>query len=82
MLRVFVPALQVDPRLTGVGMYTRELLRGMVECDRADLEIVVAGPHLPSLDFLQGVEGFRVLPLSLTREDSWGRMLANHTVVL
>ena len=81
MLRVFIPALQVGPGLTGVGMYTRELLRAMVDQPRDDLDIVVAAPHPAELSFLDDVEGIRLLPLRLTRDDPWGRMLANHTVV-
>lgn len=81
MLRIFLPALQVGPGLTGVGMYTQELVRAMVDQPREDLDIVVGAPHPEFFRFLDEVPGLRVEPLRLTRDDPWGRMLANHTVV-
>ena len=62
-------------------MYTRELIGGMAVQDLAGIELVVGAPHPGFFADLEGIEGLRVLPLPLTRDDPWGRMLANHTVV-
>ncbi|HEX9900970.1 MAG TPA: glycosyltransferase, partial [Candidatus Methylomirabilis sp.] len=81
MLRIFLPALQVGPGLTGVGVYTLELIRGLAHQPLDGEEIVVGAPFPEWFDFLQGIDGFRVEPLPLPRADAWGRMLATHTVV-
>lgn len=80
-MRVLLPALQVEPSLTGVGMYTRELVRGWSRVAPDDLELVVAAPHPECFDFLPEGDGIRVVRLDLWRGDAWGRMLANHTNV-
>ncbi len=78
---MFLPALQVGPGLTGVGTYTRELIRGWSRVAPDDIELVVGAPHPDWLDFLQGHERIELRPLRLRRDDAWGRMLANHTIV-
>ena len=80
-MRIVLPALQVEPKLTGVGMYTRELVRGWSRVAADDLELIVAAPHPASFDFLPEGSGIRVVPVRLWRDDAWGRMLANHTVI-
>lgn len=81
MLRIFLPALQVGPGLTGVGTYTLELIRGLSHQTLHGEEIVVGAPFPEWFDFLREVDGFRVEPLGLPRDDAWGRMLATHTTV-
>ena len=81
MRRFLVPALQVGPGQTGVGVYTLELIRALSQATLDDEEFVVAAPHPREFDFLQGIEGFSVEPIQLLRDDSWGRMMATHTTV-
>lgn len=80
-MRVFLPALQVGAGLTGVGTYTLELIRAWAERDPEDLHLVVGAPDPEWFGFLEGRERIDCVPLRLGRDDAWGRMLANHTVV-
>lgn len=80
-MRILLPALQVEPKLTGVGIYTRELVRGWTEVAPDDLELIVAAPHPECFDFVPEASGVRVVRVRLWRDDAWGRMLANHTTV-
>ncbi len=79
-MRVLLPALQVGPGQTGIGTYTLEMIRAMSRLPRED-EFVIAAPYPSSFDFLEGVEGFTVVPIQLLRENSWGRMLSLHTAI-
>lgn len=80
-MRIVLPALQVDASLTGVGMYTRELVRGWTKVAPDDLELIVAAPHPECFDFVPAGRGIRVVGVQLWRDDAWGRMLANHTTI-
>lgn len=80
-MRIVLPALQVASKLTGIGMYTRELVRGWMQVAPDDLELIVAAPHPECFDFVAAGHGIRVMPIELRREDAWGRMLANHTAI-
>ena len=79
-MRILIPALQVGPGQTGVGTYTLEMVRAMSRLAPED-EFVIAAPHPGSFDFLDGIEGFSVVPIQLLRENSWGRMLCLHSTV-
>jgi len=76
-----LPALQVTPDPTGVGVYTRELVRGWSQVAPGDLELVVLAPHPECFGFLPAGSGIEVRHVRLWREDAWGRMVANHTIV-
>jgi glycosyltransferase involved in cell wall biosynthesis len=80
-LRIVLPALQVTPDPTGVGVYTRELVRGWSQVAPGDLELVVLAPQPECFGFLTAESGIEVRHVRLWREDAWGRMVANHTIV-
>ncbi|HKK72624.1 MAG TPA: glycosyltransferase family 1 protein [Candidatus Krumholzibacteria bacterium] len=80
-MRIVLPALQVTPDPTGVGVYTRELVRGWSQVAPGDLELVVLAPHPECFGFLPAGSGIEVRHVRLWREDAWGRMVANHTIV-
>lgn len=81
MSRILIPALQVGPGQTGVGVYTLELIRALSQQPLGEVEFVVAAVHPREFEFLRGIEGFSVEPIQLLRENSWGRMMATHTTV-
>lgn len=80
MLRVYVPALQVAPGLTGVGTYTLELIRGMSRQLEGD-KLLVGAPYPEFFRFLLELDGVEVVPLKLPAAGPFGRMLATQTVV-
>ncbi len=80
MPKVLIPALQVGPGQTGIGVYALDLIRALSRSP-GDMEFVIAAPHPESFAFLEGIEGFRVEPVRLLRYNSLGRMLAMHTVI-
>jgi glycosyltransferase involved in cell wall biosynthesis len=80
MLRIFIPALQVAPGLTGVGTYTVELIRAMTRLPRRE-KICIGAPHPELFEFAEGLDGIEVLPLQIRGEGSVGRMIATHSIV-
>jgi len=85
-VRVLVSALQVGPGQTGVGRFARDLIESLSKLPASlrrprEHEFVIAAPHPEAFGFLDGVEGFTVVPIPLLREDSWGRMLCLHTTI-
>ncbi len=81
MRRILIPALQVGPGQTGVGVYTLELVRALSRMPLHGEEFIVAAVHPGKFEFLRGIEAFSVEPIQLLRENSWGRMMATHTTV-
>jgi glycosyltransferase involved in cell wall biosynthesis len=80
MLRIFVSALQVGPGMTGIGTYSRELIRGFSRIPRRE-EILVGAPHPELFQFLEGVDGFEVAPIDLRAHTARARVAAIHTLV-
>jgi glycosyltransferase involved in cell wall biosynthesis len=80
MLRIYLPALQVAPGLTGVGVYSLELIRAMSRLPRRE-ELVIGAPHPEYFAELEELDGIELVPLKLPASGSMGRMLATHTVV-
>lgn len=63
-----------------MGVYTRELIRGMSRLPRQE-EILVGAPHPEHFDFLAGCDGIEVVRVGLRGDTSWARMAATHTRV-
>lgn len=80
-MRIYLPALQIGPGMTGVGVYANELLRALHDIGGGGHEWIVGAPYPELLSHLGDTPGFRIDPIPLRRDDPWGRMWAMHTAV-
>lgn len=66
--------------MTGIGTYTLELVRGLTRIPRNE-EIIIGAPHPERFRFLEGIDGFEVVPIGLPGHTAWARMVVTHTTV-
>jgi alpha-1,3-rhamnosyl/mannosyltransferase len=79
-VKILIPALQVGPGQTGIGVFTRELVRALSDLPLEE-DFLIAAPFPEEFGFLGGNARFRVEPVRLLRYNSLGRMLAMHTTI-